>query len=78
MLLAHNEHCCAIGSICTAASYKAVLLSYCFYNATQQRPRLLLWFNLYRSMDKKPHAQWYALDEITYPFPNFKGATVEV
>ena len=42
-----------------------------------QRAILLTWINLNHSMDEKspPSKIW---DEIFYPFPNFKGCTIEV
>ena len=40
-------------------------------------PPLLTWINFNRGMDMKSHAQ-YSVDEITYLFRNFNGATVEV
>ena len=42
-----------------------------------QEPLLLIWINFNPTMNKNNnhHKVW---DEITYPFPNFNGATVEV
>ena len=40
-----------------------------------QGPLLLTWFNFDPKMDKYSYTQF---GEITYPFPNFNGTTVEV
>ena len=39
---------------------------------------LLTWFNFNPSMDKYNHMPCNVWDEITYPFLNFNGCTVEV
>ena len=44
---------------------------------TFQLPLLLTWFNFNPSMNKY-HMPGKVWDGITYPFPNFNGATVEV
>ena len=40
-------------------------------------PLLLIWFNFNPSMDNN-HIHYKVWDEITYPFLNFNGCTVEV
>ena len=40
-------------------------------------PLLLTWFNFNPSMDSN-YIRYNVWDEITYPFLNFNGATVEV
>ena len=42
---------------------------------TLRGPLLLTWFNFHPSMD---YTHYDMFDEITYPFLNFTGATVEV
>ena len=44
---------------------------------TNQVPLWLTWTDIYPSMDKRLHPSkvW---GEISYPFPNFNGGTVEV
>ena len=46
-------------------------------NTLELGPPLLMWFNFNpsRNIYHKPSEVWY---EITYPFPNFNGATFEV
>ena len=46
---------------------------------TVQGPLLLTWNNLNRSIDMQLHPFHYKVwDEITYPFPNLTGASVQV
>ena len=48
-----------------------VVSLYCIYMG----PTLLTWINFNPSTDEQLHILY---DEITYPFPNFNGCTVEV
>ena len=49
--------------------------SYLAMLENDQGPLLLTWITFSPSMDNIHYIVW---DEITYPFLNFKGATVEV
>ena len=65
-------------------------ISYNIYNATQEQkwpdivvcynghlgPLLLTWFNFNPNMDN--YILYTVRDEITYPFLNLRGATIEV